>query len=209
VKKRRTGFRLLVITDRKMVKSGLEKVIKDLCKNGVKAVQLREKDLAANKLLELSLKSRAITAKTRTKLIINDRLDIATLCRANGVHSPEKGIDAKYVKKFGKNFLAGKSVHSEKQATEAEKAGFDYLLFGPVFRTKSKVKYGKPQGINKLKKVCDLVSIPVYAVGGINPARVKKCIDAGASGIAGIGSFMKSSDINRTVNEFKSVLGEL
>lgn len=209
MKKNSLSFRLLVITDRKSAKRNLEKVVLDLCKNGVKAIQLREKDLQAGRLLELSKKMKSLTGKSRTKLIVNDRLDIALLCNADGLHLPENGIDAGYIKKYNKNFITGKSVHSLKQALMAEKSGFDYLLFGPVFRTASKIKYGSPQGLTKLKKVCDSVKIPVFAVGGITPQRVKKCLNAGAFGVAAIGVFMKSADIKKTVNEFRSRLGEL
>lgn len=209
MKKNKPGFRLLVITDRKRAKSDLEKVVMDLCKNGVKAIQLREKDLPAVRLLKLCKEIKSITGKSRTKLIVNDRLDIALLCNADGLHSPEKGIDAKNIKKYNKNFIAGKSVHSLTQALKAEKSGFDYLLFGPVFRTASKIKYGEPQGLAKLKKVCDSVNIPVFAVGGITPERINKCMNAGAFGVAAITPFMKSGNIKKTVNEFKSQLGKL
>jgi thiamine-phosphate pyrophosphorylase len=194
---------LLVITDRKSTRKDLSKIINDCFKAGVKAIQLREKDLPSNRLLALANK---LKKTTKSKLIINDRLDIALLSSSDGVHSPEKGIDAKYIKKYAKNLLAGRSVHSKEQAIRAERGGFDYLLFGPVFRTPTKIKYGAPQGLKKLKQICSAVNIPVFAVGGITPRRVKKCLTAGAYGVASISAVMKSANIRKTISEFKGVL---
>lgn len=206
MKRGKINFRLLVITDRKLAKDSLEKIIGNCVKSGVKAIQLREKDLPSNELLRLTRKLRKTV---KGNLIINDRLDIALLSNANGVHSPEKGIDAEYIKRYNKNFQAGKSVHSIKQAVNAEKVGFDYILFGPVFRTPAKVKYGSPQGLEKLKKVCNSVNIPVFAVGGIIPMRVRKCINVGAHGVAVIGAVMKSNNVKKTIGVFKDELGVL
>jgi len=208
LKRKKIGFRLLVITDRKSAIKNIVKVVEDCCKYGVKAVQLREKDMLAGELVELVKKIRALTTKTKTKLMINDRLDAALLSNANGLHLPENGVDIKLLKKY-KGLILGKSVHSAEQARKADNEGYDYLLFGPVFRTPAKVKYGAPQGLDKLEKVCNSVSIPVFAVGGIIPARTKKCLEAGAYGIAVIGGIMKSANIKKTISEFKAELGGL
>lgn len=202
------NFRLIVITDRKLAGRGLVSVVRDCTKSGVKAIQLREKDLPAGELASLAKKIKSSLSKSRAKLIINDRIDIALLSNADGLHSPENGTDIKYLKKY-KNMIFGKSVHSVQQAFEAEKSGYEYILFGPVFRTQAKIKYGPPQGLEKLKKICNAVNIPVFAVGGITPARVKKCLNAGAYGVAVIRAVMKSRNIKKTVNEFKKELSEL
>jgi len=199
-----------VITDRKKCKSKpLEEVVRMACLCGVKAFQLREKDLPAVDILLLAKKLRKLTSGHRAKLLINDRLDIALLSKADGIHSPENGILPEQVKQLNKNLIVGKSTHSLKSALEAERKGFDYIIFGPVYRTHSKIKYGKPKGLPELKRVCDKARIPVFAVGGINPERAKKCIQAGAYGAAVIGAIMKSKNIKKTVNEFKQCLGSL
>lgn len=177
--------------------------------NGLKAIQLREKDLSSQILLDVAKKLRIISLKYSADLIVNDRLDIAVLSMSNGLHSTANGLKIEHVKRFVKGLIVGKSVHSLKQATDAEKAGYDYILYGPVFRTPDKIKYGSPQGIVKLKRVCGSVSVPVFAVGGINPARAKKCIAAGAYGVAVISALMKSENIKKTVTEFKNAIGEL
>ena len=202
-------FKLLVITDRKKCKpKKLDDVVIEACHSGVKAFQLREKDLSASEILSLSLKLRKITSNN-SKLIINDRLDIALLSKSNGIHSPENGILPKQAKSFNKNLIIGKSAHSLKSAIEAERKGYDYIIFGPVFRTQSKVKYGKPKGIKELTRICAKIKIPVFAVGGINPDRAKKCIDAGAQGAAVIGAVMKSINVKKTITEFKENMGSL
>ena len=204
------GFRLMVITDRKLTgKQKFQKVIRVACASGIKAVQLREKDLDSKSLLLLAKEMKNITAKNKAALIINDRLDIAMLCGAAGIQVPVNGLTINAIKTTQNKLLAGKSIHSVNDAVKAEKDGYDYLLFGPVFRTVKKIKYGKPQGLKNLKEICGKVKTPVFAVGGINPVRAKKCIDAGAYGVAVISALMKSKNIKKTVSEFKSSLGEL
>jgi thiamine-phosphate pyrophosphorylase len=206
----KVDFRLILITDRKVCRNkSLEKAVIEACSAGIKAVQLREKDLTASELMKLAKSMRNITRKHRVKLIINDRVDIALLSNADGVHSPENGIQPSLVKKFNKNFIVGKSTHSMKSVIESGRNGYDYVLFGPVFRTKSKVKFGKPKGISELRKVCKSVNVPVFAIGGITPARAKRCVEAGAYGAAVISSVLKSDNIKKVVREFKETLSGL
>jgi thiamine-phosphate pyrophosphorylase len=205
-------FKLLLITDRKKC-GDLTKVITSACKAGVKAVQLREKStdngISGAELLSISKELRKITKKYSAKLLINDRLDICLISKADGLHSPEHGFLPNQIKKFNNKLLSGKSVHSVQCAVEAEKNGYDYIIAGPVFRTASKIKYGKPLGLSLLKEICNSVRIPVYAVGSINPERAKRCIMKGAYGAAVISAIMKSKDVKRTVSEFKRALGGL
>ncbi len=203
-------FRLLLISNRRMCKNkSIEETASIAFGAGVKAIQIREKDLSSSELLILAKKLKKVSLKHSVKLIINDRLDIAMLVKANGVHSPEKGIQAKDVKKLKKNLIIGKSTHSVKSAIEAEKMRYDYIIAGPVFRTASKIKYGKPLGLSLLKEICSAVKIPVFAVGGINPKRAEICIKASAYGVAVISSIFKSKNIKKTVLEFKNSLGGL
>lgn len=207
---RKIGFRLMVITDRKLAgRRNQNDVIRIACKFGVRAIQLREKDLDSKSLLILAKEIKKFTIKTGTALFINDRLDIALLSGASGIHIPVNGLPIKAIETKRKKLLSGKSIHSVQDAVKAEKNGFDYLLFGPVFRTAKKIKYGKPQGLKKLKEICGKVKIPVFAVGGIDPKRTKKCLEEGAYGVAVISAIMKSDNIKKTVSEFENALGEL
>lgn len=195
----------MLITDTKLAGKDFLKIIKKSSMSGIKAIQLREKNLSARNITELANSIKKNT-HPQTKLIINDRLDTALLTKANGIHSPVNGLSRKYIPS---ELIAGKSVHSKNEAVKAEKEGYDYILFGPVFRTPAKVKFGSPQGLNKLSEICSAVKIPVFAVGGITPKRVKKCLNAGAYGVAVIRAVMKSGDVKKTINEFKAELGGL
>jgi len=203
-------FRLLLISDRKLCKyKSFEKTVNIAFASGVKTIQLREKDLSSFELLILAKNLKKAAQKHFAKLIINDRFDIAMFSKADGIHSPVNGIQAKDIKRFSKNLIIGKSTHSVESAIDAERNGYDYIIAGPVFSTASKIKYGRPLGLSLLKKICLSVKIPVFAVGGINPQRAEKCIRAGAHGAAVIGAIFKSKNIKKTVLEFKKSLGGL
>jgi thiamine-phosphate pyrophosphorylase len=206
----RIDFRLILVTDRKLLNDiPFSTFIFRCCVYGIKAVQLREKDLTSSKLLSLAKKLRRTTQKNSAKLLINDRIDIALLSKADGVHSPENGTPADQIKKFNKHFIAGKSVHSKNSARKAEQDGYDYLICGPVFRTSSKVKFGKPLGLNILSEICSSVKTPVFAIGGIDPYRAKKCIEAGAHGVAVIRDMFISENLKETISDYKYALGGL
>jgi thiamine-phosphate pyrophosphorylase len=141
---------LLVITGSSLSERNLIKTVYSACKSGVKAVQLRSKALSSKDILSLAKKLRTVTKKYKSLLLINDRLDIAVLSGADGIHSPEGGIDSRYVKDINLKLITGKSIHSLTAAKKAEKEGYDYLLFGPVFLCKDQVWSSK--GLSILKK---------------------------------------------------------
>ncbi|HMQ80868.1 MAG TPA: thiamine phosphate synthase [Ignavibacteria bacterium] len=199
----------MVITSGKLRGNELVKQITALSAAGVKAVQLREKNIQAGDLLLIAKSAINKIGKSGTKLIANERLDVALLAGANGIHSSSHGIENMYIRKFAPGLLSGRSVHSVHEAVKAEKDGFDYILFGPIFRTPAKVKYGKPQGLKNLAEVCSSVKIPVFAVGGINPKRIKRCINAGAYGVAAIREFADTKNLKKAVKEFMKELGSL
>lgn len=199
----------MVITSGKLKGNELLKQITSLSAAGVRAIQVREKHMPAGELLNISKSAGRMIKRDQTRLIINERLDIAILAGASGIHSTSNGIENRYIRKFASGMFSGKSVHSLVEAVNAEKDGYEYILFGPVFRTPAKVKYGKPQGLKKLGEICNSVEIPVFAVGGINLKRIKKCINAGAYGVAAIREFQDTNNINNAVKEFRKELGSL
>jgi len=109
----------------------------------------------------------------------------------------------------GENTLVGVSTHSVVRAVHAETEGADFITFGPVFETASKLHYGEPQGLEKLNEVSSSVNIPVFAIGGVTPERAKACMAQGAWGVAVVSSILASTDIGRTVSEFERALGSL
>jgi thiamine-phosphate pyrophosphorylase len=201
-------FRLMMITDSESEVNGyLKKKVTEACRLGVKAIQFRDKKSNTRRLLRKAKELRKITSGYSVKLIINDRADITLISNADGLHLPSYDLDVKSLLRF--DLLMGKSTHSLKEARKANTDGFDYILFGPVFETESKLKYGKPQGLKKLKTICKEVDIPVFAVGGITPERALLCLQNGAYGVAVIGAISHSKNIKNTISEFRKYLGTL
>jgi thiamine-phosphate pyrophosphorylase len=204
-------FRLYLITNRHVSKAWpIEDAVDEACRSGVRAVQIREKDLDARSLHDLAVRLRRITASRGASLLVNDRVDIAMAVGADGIHSPENGFPPRAARRLaGGSILVGASAHSLERARGAEQEGADFVTFGPVFDTPSKREHGPPQGLEQLRRVADGVEIPVFAIGGVTPERALQCIQCGARGVAVISSVLASNDIDRTVRQFESALGTL
>ena len=197
----------------------LEK-IQAIAAAGVDWIQLREKDWSARELASfaretlsrISKQSRHASAAPR--ILLNDRLDVAISERANGVHLGENSMPPAEAKRLLvaarseqrplKDFLVGVSCHSLEVAQSAASAGADYIFFGPVFSTPSKVAFGPPQGLERLAAVCSSVAIPVLAIGGITLANASTCLSAGASGIAAIRLFQNAADPAKIVRRLRA-----
>ena len=157
----------------------------------VPLVQLREKSLSARVLYELAIRAAEIAKGSTTRLLVNDRFDIARAAGADGVHLTSRSLPPSVVRPIcGPDFLIGVSTHALEEALNARAEGADFIVFGPVFETPSKQIYGAPQGLEKLRDVTNaLHGFPVLAIGGINRDNTADCLSAGASGIAGISMF--------------------
>ncbi len=153
--------------------------------------QIREKNLSARVLYELVTRATKITRGSWTRLLVNDRFDIALGAGADGVHLTSASLPPRVVREIcGPEFLIGASTHSLETARDARDNGADFIVFGPVFETESKRAYGPPQGLSKLQQVAsELQGFPVVAIGGITLDNAESCFAAGASGIAGIRLF--------------------
>jgi thiamine-phosphate pyrophosphorylase len=163
---------------------------------GVDLIQLREKDLVCHELLGLAKTAVEISRGSNTRIVINDRLDIAMAAGADGIHLGGQSAPPEVVRRHvDKDFLVGVSCHSMEEALKAEAGGADYILLGPVFDTPSKRQYGPPLGLNKLSEVAERIRIPVLALGGITVERIRPCLEAGATGIAGIRLFQEGPSI--------------
>lgn len=207
----KVNFRLYVITSRLLCKrKSLTQIVDEACQAGVKAVQLREKDLPARAIYNLAKDLQESCQKTASKLFINDRFDIAKAVVADGVHLTSNGLPVEVVRKhFDSGKLIGVSTHTLEEAKSAEKAGADLISFGPIYHTLSKAAYGEPQGLDKLQAVACSVEIPVFAIGGITPERAGECIKRGAFGVAVISSLMSTPDIPSTVKNYEKHLKKL
>jgi len=153
--------------------------------DGVDIIQVREKDLSGADLLDLVCRIRDAAAGTKTKVLVNGRLDIALIAGLDGVHLPGDGLPAMQVRPHVRTL--GISCHSLEEAVQAEHDGVDYIIFGPVFETPGK----KAAGIDALRRITHSLKIPVLAIGGITPQNTAAAVDAGAAGIAAIRMFQK------------------
>jgi thiamine-phosphate pyrophosphorylase len=174
---------------------------------GVRAVQLREKELPVRELLKMAYNMRELTRKYGARLFINDRVDIALCAEADGVHLGQSGIPVSAVRNMVKEeFIIGASTHSMEEATTAEREGADFITFGPLFETPSKRAYGAPLGVEALREVRERVSIPLFGIGGIKHGNVREVLQSGAFGVALISGILGEADIKSAAEGYLNML---
>jgi len=168
---------------------------------GITLVQIREKKLLPNVLFELAASAVAIARESTTRILVNDRADIAAGAGAAGVHLTTSSISPDVIRKaFGPTFVVGASTHSLVEARTVRDAGADFAVFGPVFPTPAKEKFGNPVGIPALAEAARaLAPFPLLALGGLAMENVEECLLAGASGIAAIRLFNEKQALANTV----------
>jgi thiamine-phosphate pyrophosphorylase len=173
-------------------------------------LQLREKHLSARVLYQLTTEVARITRGTVTKLLVNDRADIARAAGADGVHLTTRSLTAEVIREAcGPEFLIGVSAHSLAEARAARRLGANFAVFGPVFETESKLGFGEPQGLKKLHDVVrELGDFPILAIGGVSLDNVGECFQTGAPGVAAIGLLNDAENLQTTVAEIRSVFGK-
>ncbi|MGA2610266.1 MAG: thiamine phosphate synthase [Terriglobia bacterium] len=200
---------LCYITDRRQLRSvSLAAVIRETVRAGVDIVQVREKDLSSRELITLVEEALSATREPGmggARLVVNDRVDVALAGGADGAHLAAHSMPVQVVRRFvPRAFVIGVSCHSLGEAMAAESGGADYLVLGPVFETPSKLGYGPPLGLEKLRNVTSRIRIPVLALGGITVDRIRPCLEAGASGIAGIRIFQDCESVQERVRELRA-----
>ncbi len=170
-------------------------IIKTAVENKISLIQIREKKITAKLVFELTAEAVKITKNSNTKLLVNDRADIALAAEADGVHLTENSISAAIIRRsFPKNFIIGVSTHSIETAEKAKTDGADFVTFSPVFTSPGK---GEPKGLEELVKICErLKPFPVIALGGIDKTNYKSVLEKGASGFAAI-RFLHSQNRER------------
>ena len=162
---------------------------------GVNAIQLREKDLAGKELFLLAEKTRKLTQRYQASLLINDRIDVALAVDADGVQLGKTSMPIQTARDLlGPRRVIGFSTHSLEESREAEQAGANFVLFGPIYFTPSKANFGAPQGPDALKKIVEKIALPVYAIGGINAANIAAVRRTGSRGVALISAVMSAAD---------------
>lgn len=215
---------LCYVTDRKGLAGAkhsasldvLRRKIEEVIAAGVDWVQIREKDLSAKDLSRvvrdtLHATNKRPPASDATRILVNDRLDVALAEGAGGVHLGENSLSVRdahelrcdvALSRQAKDFLIGVSCHSRESARTAAASGADYIFFGPVFATPSKAAFGAPQGLDRLAEACAAVAIPVLAIGGITLENAQSCISVGAAGVAAIRLFQDAADPTTAVRTF-------
>jgi thiamine-phosphate pyrophosphorylase len=207
---REIGFRLYVISNRRACAPRLlPLVLKQAAQIGVKAVQLREKDLSPDELYRLALDVQESVSAYGARLLINDRADVAAAVGAAGVHLTERSMPAAAARRIlGDAALIGVSAHRAEGAAMAEDGGADFVILGPVFQSPSHPETS-PIGLHVLEEVASRLRIPVFAVGGITAANAAACLGAGAHGVASVTAVVGAKSVRSAVRSFKRVLGEL
>jgi len=201
-------LRLTLVTDRTQTRGReLVSVVGDCLAAGLPAVQVREKDLGAAELAVLCRRIRGLTQNTRALLIVNDRVDVALAVGADGVQRTATSLTVEDIRALAdKRLRIGASIHSLPDALQAELEGADWLVFGPVYDTPSKRMYGPPQGLDKLARVAAAVRIPVIAIGGVTPERVREVRRAGARGVAVVSSILAADSPADATRRFLEAL---
>ena len=170
--------------------------IKNSVENKISLIQIREKNLPAKLVFELTAQAAKITRQTNTKLLVNDRADIALAAKADGVHLTENSVSAEIIRRnFLASFIIGVSTHSIEKAEVAKIKGADFVTFSPIFASPGK---GIPTGLEKLREVCEsLKPFPIIALGGIDETNYQSVLEIGASGFAAIRFLNEINDLQK------------
>ncbi len=199
-------LRLYAVTDRSWLrgKTLLEQVEQAL-HGGATMVQLREKELDETSFLDEALQMAKLCHRYGVPLLINDNVEIARLSGADGVHVGQDDMEAASVRGLlGPDMIVGVTAKTVEQALRAQDAGADYLGSGAVFGSATK-RNAKPMTMEQLRDICDAVSIPVVAIGGINRNNLSELTGTGIAGVAVISGIFAAGDIEQECRLLRSI----
>ena len=199
---------LYLVTDRHQTGGrDLLDVVGRALTGGLRAIQLREKDLSTRDLYDLGQQLLALTRPAGAALLINDRADVAMALDADGVHLTRRSLPPKSARDLlGPGKLLGISCHSLADVHEAVDGGVDFIVLGPVYATPSKAPYGPPVTTALLAEARSACPVPLLAIGGITTAQVPAVMAAGADGVAAISAVMAASDPAAATRELISAI---
>ncbi len=201
-------FNLYVITNRHLCHpTPLLTVISDIIQVGVKAIQIREKDLNSKDLYKLASPISELCKVNNVNLFINTNIQVAVDIGAVGVHLPDidSSID-EIMNPFNAKLQIGCSIHDIDSAKRRENEGADFLTYSPIYPILNKPESGPAMGIDNLGDLVKQVALPIFALGGITPAKVKGCMDIGAAGIAVMSGIMSPTFSADRASEYLDVL---
>jgi thiamine-phosphate pyrophosphorylase len=202
----KSSMLLYAVTDRTRLKGrSLTDVVEEAIKAGITFLQLREKHLDNDSFLQLAREIKSITDKYKIPYVINDNVEVAMSCGADGVHVGQDDMAARDARRIiGPDKILGVSAQTVEQAVLAEKNGADYIGVGTVFPTSTKLD-AEAVSFETLKEICEAVSIPVVAIGGINKDNAMKLAGSGIDGIAVVSAIFAQEDITSAVRELRQI----
>ncbi len=201
--KKKIDYSLYLITPSSLPEEELLRKVQQAVEAGASVVQLREKDIPDREFLSRALVIKKILPP-HVGLIINDRVDIALACEAQGVHLGQDDLSVNFARKLmGEGKIIGKSTHSLQQAEKAQEEGADYIGIGPIFPTSTKKLVYSPLGPEIISMVKKKLEIPVVAIGGISEANIHQVLAAGADGIAVISAVFSRDDVYQAVKSLR------
>ncbi len=178
-------------------------------KGGITFLQLREKDLGYDEFLQEAIELKMLTAFYDVPFVINDNVEIAQACDADGVHVGQEDMPVEKVREMiGPDKILGVSAQNVEQAIAAEKAGADYLGIGSVFPTGTK-QDAKPMTFETVQEICKSVSIPIVAIGGINKTNILELTGSGIDGVAVVSAIFAQSDILAATKELQELSAKM
>jgi len=200
----KSSLLLYGITDSSMVGNRtLKAMVEEAILGGATMIQLREKNISLDEYISIAREIKELTDKYNIPLIINDQVEVALACGAAGVHVGQSDMDASIVRaKIGPNKILGVSAKTVKEAVLAEKAGADYLGVGAVFPTSTK-RDAVLVSLETLKNICNSVSIPVVAIGGINEENIIKLKSSGIAGISVVSAIFAQEDAKKAAERLR------
>ena len=202
-------MRLYAVTDRAWVgRQTLYQQVESALKGGVTCVQLREKELDEEAFLKEAFELHDLCKKYNVPFFINDNVDIAIRCHAEGIHVGQEDMAAAQVRqRVGDEMMIGVSVHSVEEALEAVRHGADCLGVGAAFSTHTKSDVDVlPEGM--MKAICDAVDIPVVAIGGVNAATMPRLSELNVDGAAVVSAIFAADDIEAATRELSRIIDE-
>lgn len=205
--KSKIDYTLYLCTDRELMScKTIEESVEQGIKGGCSIVQLREKDCSSREFFELALNVKKITQKYNVPLIINDRVDIALLAKADGVHLGQSDLPCSEVRKLaGDNFIIGVSAATTEEAVKAQSDGADYLGIGAMYQTSTKTDT-RPVTLEGLREICSAVNIPIVAIGGINKNTIPDFSGMDINGFAVISAIVSKENITQAAAEIRELI---
>ncbi len=200
-------FKVYLVTDRRWLgERNLASAVDEAIQGGVTVVQLREKNVSSRKFLEIACEIKKITSRHNIPLIINDRIDIAFACDADGIHLGASDLPISVARAIlGKNKIVGASAATREEALSLEAQGADYLGIGAIFPTSTKIDADKVS-LNDLAEIKSIVRIPIVAIGGIDLGNIDSVMKTGIDGVAIVSAIMAQPDLTEAARNIVEML---